>query len=202
VASHDGRYIVFSWNRDRRTNIWRMDISGENLLQLTDGTVNSNPELSPDSRWLIYSSLDHGSTTVWRMPIDGGKPTQLSKPTTNLPVVSPDGKQIVCFYWDEQADPQRGVMVFPFDGGEPTKRFRIAADAFVLHWTSDGGAILYVDSNLANIWSQPLAGGAPIQMTDLQGDQIFNFAYSQNGERLALARGRVTNDVLLISDSR
>jgi len=39
-------------------------------------------------------------------------------------------------------------------------------------------------------------------MTDLKGDQIFNFANSQDGKRLALARGRVTDDVLLISDSR
>ena len=90
-------------------------------------------------------------------------------------------------------------MAFPFDGGEPTKRFGIT---LVLHWSSDGSAILYVDSNLSNIWSQPVAGGPPIQMTDLQGDQIFNFAYSQDGKWLALARGRVTDDVLLIGDSR
>lgn len=46
------------------------------------------------------------------------------------------------------------------------------------------------------------AGGNPVQVTDLQGDQIFNFDYSPDGKWLALVRGRVTDDVVLIEDLR
>ncbi len=45
-------------------------------------------------------------------------------------------------------------------------------------------------------------GGDPVQVTDFQGDQIFNFDYSPDGKWLAVARGRITDDVVMISDSR
>jgi serine/threonine protein kinase/Tol biopolymer transport system component len=200
----DGRYIVFSATRENKTNIWRMDVDGTDLLQLTDSRLNVNPCPSPDGRWVIYVSQDRFNGTLWRVPMDGGKPTQLSGPTVNLPVVSPDGKQIACFYWDEQATPPRGVMVLPFEGGKATKRFNILSpgpEAFVLHWTPEGDALLYIDPHLANIWRQPISGGEPTPVTDFQGDQIFNFAYSPDGKFLATARGRITEDVVLIENS-
>ncbi len=70
------------------------------------------------------------------------------------------------------------------------------------HWTPDGRALLYIDDHLANIWSQPVDGGKPMQLTNLQGDQIFRFDYSPDGKWLALARGRMTDDVILIRDFR
>jgi Tol biopolymer transport system component len=140
-----------------------------------------------------------------QQPTDGGQPIQLSGPTVNLPVVSPDGKQIACFYWDEQATPPRGVMVLPFAGGTATKRFNIISpgpEAFVLQRTPEGDALLYIDPHLANIWRQPISGGEPTPLTDSQGDQIFNFAYSPDGKSLATARGRITEDVVMIENSK
>ncbi len=162
------------------------------------------PGLLPDGQSITYASWDSGNATLWKLPTDGGTAVQLSGPTANLPVVSPDGKQIVCFYWDEQASPRRGAMILPFAGGPPTRRFNIGphAGGFVLHWTPDSRAILYVGIHRTNIWSQPVDGGDPVQLTDFQGDQIFNFNYSPDGKWLALARGRVTDDVVMISDLR
>ena len=204
TVSHDGRYILFHSLRAGRTNIWRMDADGGNQQQLTDGKSNAHGVFSADGRWVVYISRDHGNGTVWKMPIDGGPSVQLSGPTANLPSVSPDGKQIVCFYWDEQANPTRGAMIIPFDRGAPTKRFGLSSGGmvygFVLHWALDGSAILFMDTR--NIWSQPLDGGEPVQLTDFQGDQIFNFDYSPDGKWLAAARGSVTSDVVLISDVR
>ncbi|MGI8565083.1 MAG: DPP IV N-terminal domain-containing protein, partial [Pyrinomonadaceae bacterium] len=204
AVSTDGRSIIFTSTRSGRTNIWRMDADGGNPKQLTDGNINVYGHPSPDGRWVVYTSMDHGNATVWRVPIDGGQPVRLSDPTSNLPVVSPDGKQIVCFYWDEQASPPRGAMILPFEGGPPTRRFNIGphAGGFVLHWKPDSRAILYIGIRLTNIWSQPVDGGEPVQLTHFQGDQVFNFDYSPDGKWLAIARGRVTDDVVLISDFR
>jgi Tol biopolymer transport system component len=181
-----------------------MDVDGGNPKPLTNGRSNGLPHSSPDGRWVVYSSMDRGNATVWKVPIDGGNPVPLSDPTSNQPVVSPDGKQIACFYWDEQANPPRGAMILPFEGGPPTKRLNIGphAGGFVLHWAPDGRALLYIGTRLSNIWSQPVDGGEPVQLTDLQGDQVFNFDYSPDGKWLALARGRVTDDVVLIEDSK
>lgn len=203
-VSPDGRSIVFHSIRAGKYNIWRMDIDGSNPKQLTDGKFNNNPHLSPDGRWVVFQSWDSGVPSLWKVPIEGGDPVQLNDTRSNLPVISPDGKQIACFYWDEQANPPHGVMIFPFEGGQPTKRFNIpsTSDGFVLHWTPDGRALLYIDNRLSNIWSQPVDGGKPSQLTNFQGDQIFNFAWSHDGKGLALARGRVAEDVVLITDLR
>jgi hypothetical protein len=53
-----------------------------------------------------------------------------------------------------------------------------------------------------NIWSQPLDGGKPVQLTSWQSEVIFAFAWSQDGKQLAVARGLQTNDVILISNSK
>jgi eukaryotic-like serine/threonine-protein kinase len=204
AVSHSGRYIVFTSARTGKENNWRMDMDGGNQKRLTDGKADSHPHLSPDESWVIYQSWDDGLGSLWKIPIDGGKALQLNDTHSNYPVVSPDGKQIACFYWDEQANPPSGVMLLPFAGGQPTRRFNIAStyDGFALSWALDGRALLYIDTRLSNIWSQPIDGGPPVQLTDFRGDHLFNFAYSPDGNWLALARGRVTSDVVMISDLR
>jgi hypothetical protein len=52
----------------------------------------------------------------------------------------------------------------------------------------------------ANIWRQLINGSAPTQLIDFQGDEIFDFAYSRDGNWLAVTRGRFTGDVLRITD--
>jgi serine/threonine protein kinase/Tol biopolymer transport system component len=205
AVSAAGQFIVFHSFRAGASNIWRMELDGGNPRQLTHGSRNFFPAISPDGKWVVYSSPDAGDITLWKVSIDGGDPVQLHALNAHLPTISPDGKQVAALYQDEKANPVQGVMIFPFTGGEPTKRLNIMLDAvngFALHWSPDGHALLRLDENLSNIWSQPVDGGSPTQVTNFQGDPIFNFAWSHDAKWLALARGRVTNDVVLISDLR
>jgi len=50
----------------------------------------------------------------------------------------------------------------------------------------------------SNIWRQPLDGSAPRQLTHFTSDRIFSFAWSRDGKRLAVSRGTVSGDVVLI----
>jgi len=115
------------------------------------------------------------------------------------PAISPNGKQIASYYWDPQVNPPGGVMILPFEGGQPTKRFKsnLARD---LIWAPDGSALMCIDNSLSNILSQPINGGDPVRVTNFQGEQIFKFDWSRDGKRLALARGRLMSDVMLIRD--
>jgi hypothetical protein len=47
---------------------------------------------------------------------------------------------------------------------------------------------------------QPLTGGAPRQLTRFTNNRaIGSFAWSRDGERLAITRSTITNDIVLFS---
>jgi Tol biopolymer transport system component len=123
---------------------------------------------------------------------------------SQLPAVSPDGKWIAYFYFEENA-PVR-LAVIPFEGGQPVKTFELPPTFHRggLRWNPDGRAIAYTAKREggSNVWAQPLEGGAPKQLTGFKSDEIFRFDWSRDGKQLTLARGTVTNDVVLISNFR
>jgi Tol biopolymer transport system component len=140
--------------------------------------------------------------------IDGGEPVRLTDKWTQNPTVSPDGSLIACFYREDQPNARTRVAVIPFAGGEPVKVLDLPRPSFSgapgLRWTPDGRALTFIDTinGVSNIWSLPLDGGAPKQLTDFKTDQIFAFDLSRDGKQLALSRGTQTSDVILIRNFR
>jgi Tol biopolymer transport system component len=73
--------------------------------------------------------------------------------------------------------------------------------SFYVRWTPDGHALAYVGQrSFPNISCRPVDGGPPKRLTDFKSDRIFSFAWSHDGKQLALARGTLTHDVVLISN--
>ena len=109
---------------------------------------------------------------------------------------------------DEQATPKRQrFAISPIEGGLPAKVFDLPQPLGLqqaVSWTPDGRALTYVDTRngVYNIWAQPLDGRPPKQMTDFTTDQIFAYAWSRDGKRLACARGNQISDVVLINAIR
>jgi hypothetical protein len=68
--------------------------------------------------------------------------------------------------------------------------------------TPDGEGIAYLDSRAMNVWSFPLAGGAPQQLTHFTDRAIESFAWSADGTRLAVLRTTTTNDIVLLKGLR
>jgi Tol biopolymer transport system component len=93
-------------------------------------------------------------------------------------------------------------------GGDPVKVLDLPWQSFTsedgLRWTPDGHALTYIDTinGVSNIWSLPIDGSTPKQLTDFKTDQIFWFDFSSDGKQLALSRGTQTSDVVLIRDFR
>jgi Tol biopolymer transport system component len=199
-VSPDGQRIAF---RSNQTGIWTMGIDGSDVKQLTSGENSNFPDWSPDSKWVVYVSFA-GKAGLWRAPLNGGDPVQLTDRDALGPAVSPDGKKIAFYYIDDQPSPNQGVAVVPFEGGRPVQRFAITPSNLPpsVRWAPDGTALLYVkdQAGVSNIWSQPVSGGPPKQVTDFKADQIFNFDISSDGKQFVLARGVATTDVVLIRD--
>lgn len=201
----DGSYIVFNSNRGNDPNVfqvWRMNLDGSNAKQLTQGTSAFYPTISPDGKWVVYAAIsESGKPNLWKTPIEGGDAVQLTTNISLWPKISPDGKFIACQYHDEQPNSLPKVAILPMEGGLPIKSFNIPQAQF--EWASDGKGIFYVDNKggVSNIWLQPIATGAPKQLTQFQADSIFSYAWSRDGKQLICSRGNETTDVILIKDA-
>jgi hypothetical protein len=64
--------------------------------------------------------------------------------------------------------------------------------------------VQFIDTRngVSNIWNVSLKGGPPTQVTRFTSDRIFAFAWSRDGTQLALARGAVATDAVLITSER
>src|SRR5205807_127168 len=208
TISPDGRYVVFSSTRSGRQNIWRMNIDGASSKQLTQGVAESVPVVSPDGRWVVYTALGTTRPTIWKVSIDGGEPTEITHKVSTTPTISPDGR-FIAYLYTESPDPlvpPNKIAIIPLDGGEPVKTFSCQPPSAVqmyLQWSADAKSILYNTNanNVTNVWSQPLDGSAPRQVTDFKDSFMTGFAYSHDGKQLACARGIFNRDAVIISET-
>ncbi len=206
VVSPDGRHIVWASRRTASTNLWRMDIDGGNAKQISNGVGEYLPEYSPDGKWILYTAYDPVSSfwLVWKTTVDGGTPVRMTEKESALPAISPDGKLFACNYEDQSGAGYK-IAVIPFEGGPPVKMFAIRGSfGRPIRWTPDGRALVYIETHggVSNIWLQSLSGGVPRQLTNFGDQRIFGFAWSRDGKQLALSRGVVNADVVLIKDFR
>jgi eukaryotic-like serine/threonine-protein kinase len=210
-ACGDGRYIVFSSSRSAKAfHIWRMDSGGGDFQQLTNGFQDDSPVCSPDGKWVVYRALTDGQNAVWKVSIDGGTPMRLSSGVSFAPAISPDAK-LVAFRSNipDLQSPKKPwspgfLVVVSNNGGPPLYTIESDPRAFgTIRFTPDGQALAYVvnEHGSSNLWAQPLSGGAPRQLTDFKSDLIFDYAWSRDGRQLALARGQVSPDVVLLTDT-
>ncbi|HET6977186.1 MAG TPA: protein kinase [Pyrinomonadaceae bacterium] len=204
TVSPDNRYVVFQSTRTGARNIWRVDADGSNAKQLTEGNyVDANPVVSPDGRFVIFMSLRSGTWTIWKVGIDGGAPVQLTNRSSEFPSISPDGKSISYFYVDEQATNQPRMGIIAFDGGAPVKTIDLprSVQPIAFSWMPDGQSIAFLDnsSGILNVWSQPLDGGTPKQLTNFKSEFVTSFAISRDG-KIATYRWSATRDIVLIKD--
>ncbi len=75
----------------------------------------------------------------------------------------------------------------------------------MLHFSADGKAVIYAvhDGGVDNLWLQNLDGSPGRKITDFKSERIGDqFRWSRDGKQLALIRGHVDSDVVLIRDSQ
>jgi serine/threonine protein kinase/Tol biopolymer transport system component len=212
----DGRHFVFAMGRGKdSSSIWRADIDGSNLAQLSTGKIAVHPNCSPDGKFVVYVAVSGEATHVMRVGIDGGTPSEISKAELFSPVISPDGNSLASVY---QPDPSKRLKlaVVGLDGGEIRNVYDLPQEAQAalngdggqkLAWTKDGRAILYPfnKDGTVSLWAQPVgAPGSPPaaakQVMNLGPDfQWGACTLSPDGKQIIYAHGRAVTDAVLIS---
>jgi Tol biopolymer transport system component len=206
-ATPDGRFFLFNAPVNRTYNLFRLNVDGSELRQLTSGTAYwvGDPAPSADSRWVLcpFQELDpYGVSTLRRISIDGGDFEALPGVSggTQVAHYSPDGKLIS--YVDEAEVPPK-LRVIATDG-TPVRTFDVEPDSVLnvgAMWTPDSRSLAYIvyKNKVSNIWLQPLDRGARRRrLTDFTSGHIYRIAYSADGKKIYLARGHAKNGALLI----
>ena len=204
-VSSDGRYVVFVSDRDGSARVWRMALDGSGATRLTTEPVGRfRVSISSDSRWVFYDnaraearkvSIDGGDgeptlSQALLKGLEGGLPTNFHEATP-----APDGSAIAGHY---QADDGEHIAVISTTGGAVRKFETLPPSAT---WTPDGHAFIFIrgQAGVGNLMRQPLAGGPPTALTDFPAEQIFTYAVSPDQKQVAIVRGRVSSDVVLVS---
>jgi eukaryotic-like serine/threonine-protein kinase len=212
----DGRHFVFGMGRGNdSSSIWRADMDGSNLTQLSTGKIAVHPNCSPDGKFVVYAGVTGDSVHLMRVAIDGGTPAEISKEELFSPVISPDGNSVACAY---QPDPGKRpkLAVVGLNGGEIRNVYDLPPElqgvfngdgGQKLAWTKDGRAVLYPfnKDGVISLWAQPVGpqGSAPAaakQVMNLGPDfQWGAYTLSPDGKQIIYAHGRAVTDAVLIS---
>ena len=201
VVTGDGKYIVFISTRGGPRTVYRMGVDGSAQTALVANPVAYRPTVSGDSRWVYYTDMERRN---FRIAIEGGTPEPLNEltaggrplpPLFHEPIPSPDGKLVAGHYQDPDAQGER-IVLLSLDPKVPERRFPNVSPS--ARWSPDGRSLLYFQRG--NLYRQVLAGTTPaVQLTKFQDGQIFAFATSPDQKRLAIVRGQVASDVVLVT---
>ena len=207
-ACANGRYLVatIAGHGGGRTQvIGRMDASGGSLKLLTEGKLEDEPVCSADGKWVIYRDVADRSRLM-KVPLEGGPAEKLSDSfVANGFDVSPDGKLAAFVTFEHVGEHEDKLALVPVDAPGPATGLEFQhSPSGPLRFSRDGKAVIYPvrDGDIDNLWLQPLDGKPGRQVTNFKSEHIGDsFAYSPDGKRLAVIRGHVNSDVVLVHDT-
>jgi serine/threonine protein kinase/Tol biopolymer transport system component len=204
-ACNTGDFILFVRFENGIQNVWRMDATGSNFKQVSNGKLDYSPRCAPDGK-SVYFMEQSDEAKLAKVTIDGGVPRVISDlPASGAFDVSPEGKIAVFPTLQHSGEHKEMLAVVSAEDGKVAKMMEFERPrSGLLHFSLDGKAVIYPvrDHGVDNLWMQPLDGSKGRQITDFTSEHIFDFHWSPDGKQLALVRGHTDADVVLIRDAQ
>jgi len=190
--------IVFGSTASGSWAGWEMDLDGGNRKPIGEGKiVGAQP--GPAGEWIYYAVVEENDAFLWRRPVGGGEPEKVHQQSVTWYQVVPDGRRVMVVEKEtEGAEPR--VEMLSLEDGSVTPFPDIEVDCW--YWRPGTEELICQQNWGGNLWSYPVDGGEPRQLTHFEDDLTLGYALSHDGSQLAYARGRVRDDALMIRDFR
>jgi Tol biopolymer transport system component len=161
--SPDAKYLVFTGERNKEYDIYRVPAAGGPEERLTTATgLDDGPEYTPDGKYIYFNSNRTGTMQLWRMKADGTGQEAVTHGDFHdwFPHISPDGKWIVflSFLKDEVESGDHPfykhvyLRLMPITGGPPKVIAYVYGGQGTINtpsWSPDGKKVAFV-SNTGN----------------------------------------------------
>jgi Tol biopolymer transport system component len=158
--SPNGKFLVYTGQRNGQYDIYRIPVEGGEEEQLTNTPgLNDGPEYTPDGRYIYFNSVRSGGMQIWRMRPDSSGQEQLTDDEYNnwFPHISPDGKWVVFISYlvgevmpgDHPAAKRVYLRLMPLDGGMPKVLAYLYGGQGTMNvpsWSPDGNQLALVSN--------------------------------------------------------
>jgi serine/threonine protein kinase/Tol biopolymer transport system component len=204
-----GRSVVYSTNFEGPWHLWKLDVQSGVSTKLTNGLGEIDASCPQIGDFVMYKGQESdGTAHIWKMAPSGGSPVKVSDlMALTGPVISVDGRHLA--FPAVQKDGTVKIVILSAEAGAQEARFDIPPTldtaSHTVSWTPDGRSIAISDrrSGVPNLWALPIfVNGKPEQLTHFTSGTIWNFRWSPNGKKLAMARGSNASDVVLLTNTR
>ncbi len=184
----DGRALVYSSSRSGATNLWRVELSGGDPIQITSGAgPDAWPTVASDGAIAYQNSRWRNSLFAYDVRADSQRTLLTHSPYLWAPAIAPDGKEVAFSRGD--VDGSWSVWITSFQGG-PARRLTSGAEPTIYpRFSPDGRWVIYFSWSSApgRIWRVPRTGGPPEALTPAGQDASYGDV-SPDGRWLAFAR--------------
>jgi TolB protein len=106
--SPDGRFLIYTAERNGDYDIYKISTKGGKEIQLTRAAgLDDGSQYTPDGKYIYFNSVRSGTMQIWRMKADGSEQEQVTFDLFNnwFPHISPDGKWIVFLSYSQDVKP-------------------------------------------------------------------------------------------------
>jgi Tol biopolymer transport system component len=205
VLADDGNFVLCTSSRQGGVpHVWKLDPDGSNATRVTDGAGEVLADVSPDGSWFLYRSLGPEGG-LWKMSVGGGDARGIVEQGREFALLSRDGRHMAYARLVREGNRFTSTLaIIPAEGGEVIASLVAEEGVGESRWGPSNDMISYVltRDGVANIWAQPIHGGPAKQITRFDSRLIFSFDWSPDKKQLAVSRGEVLGDVVMLSDFR